>query len=45
MRALLRYLAQGVLIAVPIAVTLYVVYALVKAVGAAATGAAREDPI
>lgn len=32
MRALLRYLAQGVLIAVPIAVTLYVVYSLVKAV-------------
>jgi uncharacterized membrane protein len=32
MRLLLRYFAQGVLIAVPIAVTLYVVYALVKTV-------------
>jgi uncharacterized membrane protein len=32
MRALLRYFAQGVLIAVPIAVTLYVVYSLVRAV-------------
>ncbi len=32
MRVLLRYFAQGVLIAVPIAVTLYVVYSLVRAV-------------
>lgn len=31
MKTLLRYLAQGALIAVPIAVTLYVVYALVRA--------------